>query len=152
MTEQRVRERPVALAPFATFERGRGLVELRCRCCNTPIGKVLPVGEQKVRQNGTRTVVETGVQFCYLEGYREIEIEQFSTWEDEAKPAAERRKKRHVGCVCADCATRLENDSTLLASFCETDLAQWRSEGHQITERMDTRPTRVLRVARQIKD
>jgi hypothetical protein len=147
MTEQRVRERPTALRQtFATFERGRGLVELLCRVCGTVIGKTLPVGQQRVRRVKGQTFIETEVQFCYLANYREIEIEQTVDFEDPA------RLGKHVGCVCVDCAPKLQADPALLAQFCETDLAQWRSEGQTITEQMDRRPTRVLRVAQQIRD
>src|SRR3990167_5511848 len=139
MSEHRASERPVAFAPFATFTRALGLVELRCRVCTAVIGKNLPVGQQKVRRVKNQTFIETQMQFTYLANYREVEIER----EDGGK---------HVGNVCADCAPRIQTDSALLAQFCETDLAQWRAEGATITAAMDRRPVRVLRVADAIRE
>jgi hypothetical protein len=140
MTDERrsrSRSEPL-LAPFAKMERGRGIVELMCRVCGVVIGKPMPVGEQRIRRLRDRTIVETGVQFCYLANYREVELEV--------------EGGKHVGCVCVDCAPKLQANAGLLASFWESDLKQWRSEGITITAQMDRRPTKVLRVAEYIRD
>ena len=137
---RRVRERPAALRPsFATITPGLGLVAVQCRCCGTPIGGHGPIGDGKVRRDGPKPVLEQPVGFRWFANYREVDIRM----EDGG---------RHVGNACADCAERLWADADLLARFCETDLAQWRSEGATITARMDRRPVRVLRIAKQIKD
>lgn len=125
--------------PFASFARGRGLVELRCRVCGTAIGRQMPVGAQRTRRVGNQTFIETDMQFAYLAAYREVEI-------------AMEGGGRHIGNACASCAERLEREPELLARFYETDLTQWRSEGHQITATMDRTPKRVTRVADYIKD
>lgn len=147
MIDKRARPRPEPLrASFAKMERGRGITELLCRVCGTVIGKLLPVGAEEVRRLRDRTIVETQVQFCYLANYREVEIENRVGFGPDAVPG------RHVGCACVACAEKLAADLPLLERFCETDLAQWRGEGHKITERMDRRPVKVLRVADQIRD
>lgn len=138
--ERRARPRPEPLTPsFATFDRKRGMVELRCRCCGTVIGKPAAIGEQTVRRIKNQTFIETHVQFQYLANYREVDI-------------AVEGGGRHVGNACAACAEALKKDAGLLARFCETDLVQWRSEGVKITALMDRRPVAVLRVADYIKD
>lgn len=145
MAELRVRVRPEPLPLFATFERGRGLVELRCRVTGEVIGKTMPVGQQRVRRTRKATFVETDMQFTYLANYREVEI-------DMADADGKGSTGKHVGGVSIAGAEQLRADPVMLARFTETDLAQWRSEGATITERMDRRPKRVLRVADFIRD
>lgn len=135
--DRRSRPRAEPFKTFATMTRGGGLVELRCRRCQTVIAKKLPVGEQKVHRVKNQTFVETTLEFTYLANYREVEIQV--------------EGGKHVGNVCSTCAPAL-SDPAVLERFCETDLAQWRSEGHKITAKMDRRPVKVLRVADQIKD
>ena len=140
MNERRIRDRAKPLkVPFAHTHRTKGLQEVVCRVCGTIIGKIMPVGDSTIRRMKNHTIIETMAQFAYTASYREVDI----LMEDGG---------RHVGNACAECASKLSTDSGLLASFCETDLAQWRSEGITITERMDRRPVKVLRVEETIKD
>ena len=104
----------------------------------------MPVGEQRVRRVKTQTILETDMQFVWLNNYREVEVEVLPVGQPDAQPG------KHVMGVCKSCADLLPQDSELLARFTETDLAQWRSEGAKITEQMDRRPTKVLRIDHQI--
>lgn len=146
MSEQRVRARPEPFrASFATIDRARGMTELQCPMCAAVIGKMLPVGHQQVRRVRGQTFVETQLQFCYLANYREVEFDMLDADKVE-------RAGKHVGAACVECAPKLQADPALQERYAETQLKQWRAEGTTITERMDRRPDRVLRVADFIRD
>lgn len=139
--ERRQALRPEPLTPaFATYTRGTGLTELRCRCCGTVIGRMLPVGTQKVRRVKNQTFVDTHLQFAHLANYREVEVEMEGGG-------------RHIGNACADCVPKL-GDAEMLARFYETDLAQWRDEGGAELPLLlrAAKPVRVVRSDIAIKD
>jgi hypothetical protein len=117
--------------------------ELRCRCCSTVIGKLVPSEQQTVRRVGSQTFIQERMVFSYLPNYREVEIEM----------DLDGRKAKHVANICVDCVGELQYPHTL-ARFYETDLAQWRSEGHSDIPHLmrAAKPTRVLRSDTFIKD
>jgi hypothetical protein len=140
MSEQRSRERPEPLLhPFATFQRDRGLTSLQCRVCGVEIGRVQPVGTQRVRRARNQTIIETMMQFAYLANYREIAVRTESGG-------------RYVGNACAECADKVQNDPEVRGRWFESELKQFRALGKTLSDRDDDRPTAVLEVADYIKE
>lgn len=126
------------MTSYITLEKGQ-IAEVRCKVCQTPIKKFVehdvPTTLAKVKG---QTILGQKLLLAELPAYREVAI----AFEDGS---------RHVTSLCATDALRVQADPSMLQAVYDADVAQWESEGIEVSEQARTRvPVSVTKIARQV--